>query len=262
MKKAFFLLLKDPKKFVRKVFQRLFSARQNKYPFLFKEPLYNCRFEINNHIEEFRICSWGGEKDYVTSIIEYLEKDDIFFDIGASVGLVSILAAKKLSKGKVYSFEPDPENRLRLIKNYTLNGLTNYHIQPFAIGEKEDLLSLYTAGSNDKSPSLKQVNGIDSFIEVEVKSIDDLIDKKSLPVPTVIKIDIEGAELMALRGMFNTLTGYNRPRLIFIEIHPKFLGAFGANEDQINDLIAQTNYTLVKSNTRDEQILCTLFKKD
>lgn len=228
------------------------------YPYIHSEEEHSISFHINNPIEEFRLKNWGGEKEYVVSMMKELREDDIFFDIGSSVGLISITAARLLKKGKVISFEPDPENTMRLKSNYSLNKLTNYQIQNIAVGNEKTVMKLFTAGSNAFSPSLEKVNGIDSSIEVEVDTIDNLLDKGLIPFPTVVKIDIEGAEMMALEGMKSLLRSEKRPRLIFVEIHPLFLPSFNTSEDEIFSFLKQFNFVMTEKIKRDKQILCKL----
>jgi predicted O-methyltransferase YrrM len=124
---------------LRNIYHRL--QKGNKYPFNHKEN--KIIFRINNSIEEFRLANWGGEKGYVLEMIQSLKSDDVFYDIGSSVGLVSIHAANKLTNGKVISFEPDPENQKCLKENYKLNRLNNYKLVPIAVGETLDKLKLY-----------------------------------------------------------------------------------------------------------------------
>jgi hypothetical protein len=105
---------------------------------------------------------------------------------------------------------------------------------------------------------LEKVNGYESFVLVDVKTLDDLIDKNTIQVPTVIKIDIEGAELIALKGMINLLNSINKPRLLFIEVHPEFLHSFQSNTDEVYDFLSNTKYTIIEKIERDEQILLKL----
>lgn len=244
---------------VKRVKDRIFKVRPSeKFPFQFHNDYYSLIFEINNHIEGFRLANWGGERDYVINLVEELKEDDVLYDIGSSVGLISVISASVLKRGKVVSFEPDPENLKRLKRNYSINKLNNFLVQQVAVGETKGKLELFTQGSNGFSPSLKPVNGIDKHIEVEVNSIDNLIGNKIIPYPDVVKIDIEGAEFMALKGMEELLSSDKRPRLIFLEVHPKFLPAFNCTPQDIYDYLGKFNYTIAENIQREEQILCKL----
>jgi FkbM family methyltransferase len=140
--------------------------------------------------------------------------------------------------------------------NYSLNKLKNYNIFQIAAGEKRDKLTLYTAGSNGYSPSLKKVNGIDRTIIVEVNSIDNLISENKIPIPDIVKIDIEGAEFLALKGMSNLMSSLKRPRIIFVELHPEFLPEFNTNTEEILNYMKKFKYRITENIQRDKQILC------
>lgn len=253
------------KKLIKKLKKIIYKSNtynvEKSYPYIHIEVEQQLQFVINNPIEEFRLKNWGGEKDYVLQMINELEVNDIFYDIGSSVGLVSINAAKKLTNGKVYSFEPDPENILRLNENYKINNLKNYSIQNIAVGDTKAKMKLYTSGSNGYSPSLQKVNGINSFIEVDVQSIDNLLESNEIEEPNVIKIDIEGAEMIALKGMKRLLESNKRPRTLFIELHPDFLPSFSTTTEEIFEYLSQFNYTITESVKREKQILCKLTSK-
>lgn len=242
-----------------RVFNKFFKPKvKSRFPFKKFNELFPVSFEVNNSIEEFRLIDWGGEKEYVVKLIKDLREDDVVYDIGSSVGLISIISASVLKRGKVISFEPDPENILRLKRNYSINNLKNFEIKPIAVGERKGKLKLFTQGSNGFSPSLEPVNGINSFIETEVNSIDNLIRQNEIPFPDVIKMDIEGAEFLALKGMGKLLSSEKRPRLIFLEIHPKFLPSFNCSPQDIYDFLSQFDYKVVENVEREDQILCKL----
>lgn len=231
-----------------------------KYPYVHYDSIFDVRFVINNRVERFRLKEWGGEREYLEEIVSELNPDDILFDIGASVGLVSVIAAKRLRYGRVVSFEPDPENVQSLRGNYNANNLENVEIQNIAVADKTGKMTLYTDGSNGFSPSLKRVNGINRSIDVKVETIDDLLERGVLPIPTVMKIDIEGAELMALNGMLKLLKSSDRPRLIFMELHPEFLPSFGTSIDEVLKLVAGLDYNIVEKQQRDKQVLTKLVR--
>ena len=74
-------------------------------------------------------------------------------------------------------------------------------------------------------------------------------------LPTVLKIDIEGAEILALRGARKLLSGLfgPKPRVVFLEVHPKFLHAFNAVVEDVHELMRDFGYSLTSSRVRDDQ---------
>ncbi|MFQ5447047.1 MAG: FkbM family methyltransferase, partial [Saprospiraceae bacterium] len=100
--------------------------------------------------------------------------------------------------------------------------------------------------------------GIQSSIKAKIITIDGLLETQEIPLPDVMKIDIEGAEMLALKGMSHLLSSPDRPRLIVLEIHPKFLPAFDTNVTEIFRFVLDKNYQIDWMESRSDQILCRL----
>jgi hypothetical protein len=86
--------------------------------------------------------------------------------------------------------------------------------------------------------------------------LDNLIQDNIIEVPDNIKVDIEGAEILFLKGSIRTLSGDfgKKPRSIFLEIHPEFLADFESNEDEVRNILLNKGYKLVWESERDAQI--------
>ncbi|CAN1556681.1 fkbM_fam, methyltransferase, FkbM family [Spirosomataceae bacterium] len=208
-------------------------------------------FACKNNVEYYRVNNYGDEEMALGAFMFLLREDDIVWDIGASVGLFSIYSAPLVSK--VISFEPDREIYERLLKNIALNRFED-KINALQIGLSTEagLVSLSSDGLNGNSPSISNLGRHQGQIMVEVNSIDNLI-KSGLHWPSVLKIDIEGAEILALKGAQDLLKSNAAPRLIFIEIHPDFLIYFESHESEVLDLITSNNYLIVCNNIRENQ---------
>lgn len=216
-----------------------------------------CLFEVSTPVEVFRVEKYGAEKEFTAGILAELKQTDTFFDIGASVGLVSVHAGKK--GVSTFAFEPDPQVRERLHINLKLNRLTNVQTVAWAVSDSAAEVTLFTDGVDGRSPSLREV-GQRGGTTVVTDSIDNAIQRKELPLPDVIKIDIEGAEALALPGMKETLTSDNSPRVVFIELHPEFLPDFGATSDEVVTIIESYGYAMDEGKQRADQIHC-IFRK-
>ncbi|MCX7729529.1 MAG: FkbM family methyltransferase, partial [Bacteroidia bacterium] len=126
-------------------------------------------------------------------IKKILKQDDVFIDIGASVGLMSLYAAKLVGpKGKIWAFEPMQEMVLLIKKSAELNGYNNIDIFECALGDKETILPIYT---NRACPSLIEKNNEIPTHHVTVKILDKIIEEQKLENIKMIKIDVEGFEL-------------------------------------------------------------------
>ena len=210
-----------------------------------------CQFEISTPVEAYRVECFGGEKIFTKKILSELTPSDVLFDIGACVGMVSVHAAKK--GVHVVAFEPDPGYYSRLKTNLRLNGLDQVHVVPWAVSDKPGETVLYTDGVGGNSPSLRKV-GDRGSVTVRTDTIDLALSRDEFPPPTVIKIDIEGAEILALRGLTRLLQSKTAPRAIFIETHPQFLPLFGSSEAEVMRLLESFRYIQKYKSQREGQM--------
>lgn len=210
------------------------------------------KFNISNPIEHFRVINHGGETEYTLAMLQNLREDDVLFDVGANVGMVALHAAKIC---RTIAFEPDPSIRRRLQANAALNPDRTFVLEPVAISDSDGVVDLYTQGDAGNSPSLVQQEAGIGRVSVPSRSIDSLLEEGRLPCPTVIKFDIEGAEILALRGASKLLTSKQRPRALFIEIHDTFLPGYGSSTDEVLELLNDYGYTVrTYSAQRDAQL--------
>jgi FkbM family methyltransferase len=130
---------------------------------------------------------------------EHLSQGDIFYDVGANNGYLSLLASRLVGKGgKVFAFEPFPDNISAIQRVIQQNALSNCHLIPQAVADKSDTMTLYVDRSgNAATPSLMGGSDANTHL-IQTTTLDDFID--SYPIPRFVKMDIEGAEALALRG--------------------------------------------------------------
>ncbi|CDO88372.1 methyltransferase FkbM [Mycobacterium triplex] len=198
------------------------------------------RFEISNLVETFRVLEHGGETEYTGAMLQDLRNDDVLFDIGANIGMVALHAAKIC---RTVAFEPDPAIQRRLKVNSALNPDRAFTLEPIAISDTDGSVVLYTDGDDGNSPSLVHQRGESGSVTVTARTLDSLCAEGRLPHPTVLKLDVEGAEILALRGAQQLLTGPRRPRALFIEVHDTFLPGFGSSADEVNKMLEDLGYT-------------------
>lgn len=208
-------------------------------------------FEITSKIEKHRVSGYGDEADTIEKVLAELKLGDVFYDIGSCVGLYSLHAA--LLGAKVVAFEPDPAYRKRLMRNIKINRLgKQVKVLDWAVSDQNGSLTLYTDGVEGNSPSLREVGSRNS-VTVRTKTIDSAIANKEILPPNIIKLDIEGAEGLALAGMKDLLTSSNAPRFLFVEFHPDFLPQFNSSLEECKSLIEQYGYHEIQSFRRSNQ---------
>jgi FkbM family methyltransferase len=170
---------------------------------------------------------------------EHVPSGGVVWDIGANIGFYSLIAARLVGDGQVVAFEPLPANLAAITKNAALNGITNVTCSGVALGDSEGTADLQihsrqTWAKLDTSAdtAFQQELQATGSIRVEVSTIDAQL--RQHPVPGLVKIDIEGAEVAALRGA-SRLLAEHRPTII-CELH-------GTNE-AVCDLLESHGYAL------------------
>ncbi len=153
---------------------------------------------------------------------ELIKKQDIVLDVGANVGLFSILASKK-TKNKIYSFEPYSLNYKCLVKNLKNNNVYNVIPIPKAVGEKKGIRKLFFNPEKTAGCSLyKEISDFDmgGYEDVKVISIDEFVKEQKLKRVDIIKADIEGAEMELLKGAEKTIKKF-KPKIMISAYHRK-----------------------------------------
>ena len=215
--------------------------------------LRGCKFKVTGSTDASRVEEYGDEEEFTRLILDEVQPGEVFYDIGASVGLVTVHAAKK--GAYVVAFEPDPSFRDRLISNIELNRIENAKVIEWAVSDHEGSENLYTDGISGKSPNFLESRQR-NMIRVPVKSIDYALKLGELAYPSIIKIDIEGAEIQAIKGMKNLFSSEKAPRCVFMELHTDFLRAFGSSASEVENLMKSFGYYQVYEKPRRTQIHC------
>ncbi len=161
------------------------------------------------------------EQKQTIQFINHVRRDDIVFDIGANVGYYSILASRIVGKkGIVFSFEPVVRNLVFIYNHVRLNKLENVVILPFACSEKTRL-EIFSFGPDFAQGHIENTSKILNFNSysqtfVNAVTIDEFVNKSGF-MPNVIKLDVEGAELLVIKGAKETLIKC-KPK-IFLSVH-------------------------------------------
>jgi FkbM family methyltransferase len=141
-----------------------------------------------------------------------LSRGDIFFDIGANIGMMSLYAWKLVSpSGEVHAFEPEFYNYSALKFNINMNGASEIHLNNFACGSEKTHAILYPNFRNLGNSSIIKPDDSSRGEEIRVERLDDYIRMKSIPKIKMLKIDVEGYELEVLRGATSLLESDEAP---------------------------------------------------
>lgn len=151
------------------------------------------------------------------AIAANLAPGDIFFDIGANIGFFCLIAARRVGpRGQVYAFEPVPRNAEAVAESARLSGFDTVRVFAEAAGATTGrgqlLLADHIGGAALASAGAPP--DMSGRLEVGIVTIDDAIAHRGLRPPSLVKIDVEGAEIDVLGGMMETLRGH-RPKVIY-----------------------------------------------
>jgi FkbM family methyltransferase len=170
-----------------------------------------------------------------------ISRRSVVFDIGAYIGVYSLGAGRIAVEGEVHAFEPDPRSAGRLARAIEVNGLKNVHLSQCAVAdEKAELILVlqeYPPMSSIKCspPSQGVLQENLETIPVSVCTVDEYCTANDISNIDFMKIDVEGAELLMLKGAFNTITAF-RPELM-VELHERQSQNFGYSiQDTISHL--------------------------
>ena len=172
------------------------------------------------------------EKNETNFVKDSVNKGDIVIDIGANIGYYTLMFAKLVGDtGKIYAFEPDPKNFSILEKNIQVNGYNNIILEKKAVSNKLGKSTLYM-NENSAGSSMHKPNNVVNQIYVDLITLDNYFEVNTI-TPDFIKIDIEGYELNALKGMESILQSSDKTK-IMIEYNPLTKKEF--NSDPMDNL--------------------------
>ena len=201
---------------------------------------------------------WGEYESYEISLVKRLLKPkDVFYDIGANIGIFSLIASRAVGpEGKVIAFEPDPRCRELLKLNLADNSVKNVIVRDMALSDTDGTSGLvmdgHNWGKNSLSPSnVPETDGVGQA-SVRTARLDTIAAEQSLPMPTFIKIDIEGAELMCLKGAQSMLK-LNRDLMLFVELWPWGIQNFGGDYREFLKILRENRFEIsqVRADSRD-----------
>ena len=160
----------------------------------------------------------AGYEELVSAVTPYLNQDSIIFDVGANVGYFSFMLAKKIDfNGSIYLFEPLP-NLAKLCEE-TFQG-TSYETKVFNYGlsnEDSEQDIFVSSNGNIGWNTLVQSKASEDMEKVRIQ-LKEFENCQLDAIPTFIKIDVEGAEYLVLRGMLDSFKKWAHLPVILCEV--------------------------------------------
>lgn len=191
------------------------------------------------------------EYNEMTFFKKILTEKSIFIDVGANIGIYSLLAAAVIKKGKIYSFEPVTSVLDDLYQNISLNGLGDM------IEVVEKVVSDKTGYSEFIAEDISEYSHITSnktanSLSLPSVRLDDFCRNKKISFVDIIKIDVEGAEFQVLKGLEDYLKRGKVGTLI-IELN-RTNQFFGKRSSGIIEYLRKLNYNVFKFNKNNSLV--------
>lgn len=184
----------------------------------------------------------------------FLSPNAVIFDVGAHSGQFSKLFSKLVPKGAVFAFEPGEYAGAILRRVVKHRRLRNVHIVPQGLSDSEGTHDLYVPVKRSGAfgfglSSLMPQTGYDEAHlrkeSISLTTIDQFVAKRHVSRIDLIKIDIEGWELPALKGGASAISRF-RP-VVMVEIDASHQARAGATPEQIFELFIPNDYVAFKT---------------
>ena len=210
---------------------------------------YGALFDLAplDYIDAIALRDGYYESEVMEALRPFLTADSVFWDVGANIGLHAITAARLSPLTRVVAFEPNPAVASRLRSHAELNAAP-VEVQPLALGDRDGDATLQLGPPGNAGMSSLVPRKGDASVRVRIARADTLIDSGALPAPNVVKLDIEGAESLALRGFGQHLAAPSLRAVIF-ESDPRVADFPG--HCPAASLLAASHFTLQRLERRE-----------
>ena len=220
-----------------------------------------------NHLIKWRVKTFFSKEPNTLNWIDSFKKDEIFWDIGANIGLYSLYAAVKYNL-QVVSFEPSTNNTRILSRNISKNNCFN-KIKLFTIpliDKENSFLTLHESSKIEGSAHNSFGNNLDQDgknfnsthkYTIYGTTINYLLDHKILELPNHIKIDVDGFEHLILKGADKYLSNINI-KSVLVELNENYK----EQSDSIFKIMEKNNFKVDKKDSLGDGFYNYIFKKN
>jgi FkbM family methyltransferase len=188
-----------------------------------------------------RATTYFGEKWVLTSLLTHIGGDDVVWDIGAGVGTYACFVANAVESGTVVAFEPHPANARALETNLRASAAEDrWTTEHVALAATDGTVGLASEDGHEKPGTGHHYIAETSDRTVPCSRGETLV-ADGVPTPTVLKIDVQGAELAVLRGMGAVLDDVET---IYLEVHPRRCRRYDTSPDRIEAFLTAHGFRL------------------
>ena len=234
----------------KRVLMSLFAPRLKNREFLMEiEPGIQVPANLDDYVL-YGCFVHGYDKEPAVQLSRaIIRKGDTIVDVGANLGLWVMGAARKAGfEGSVHAFEPVPENLVQLVANLTMNGfdLDQVKCQQLSLSDRSGRATFYAAtNGNSGMGALASREGVNRPIETTLVTLDSYCEQHSIRHVDFVKIDVEGAELLVLRGAQRLLAAAEAPAIMF-EVDETLAASFASSSFAVKALLDNYGYDIFR----------------
>jgi FkbM family methyltransferase len=183
---------------------------------------------------------------------ELIQPGDTVLDIGANIGLWSLVAARRVGAGgRLFALEPVPGNFKRLRQALELNRMTWVECRQLALSDRIGSTTFYASTTgNSALGSLARREGIDEPLVVPTTTLDEFCEVERVGTPHFLKVDVEGAEALVFQGGGRTLGQEEAPAIQF-EASDPLLRRFGTDTTALKRRLTEFDYRVLRYDGRE-----------
>ena len=182
-------------------------------------------------------------------ILGHVQPGMVVLDIGANIGYYSVLLSHKVGpQGRVIAFEPNPNMLAELRHNLAINNITNVRVEPIALSNRAGELTFYLPPAGFEGHGSLAPNrsfSVAGNITVAARPLDDVLKDAGVSHVDVIKMDVEGAELLVCQGAARLLSGPRKP-IIFFEAEEHLCAPFGHRVYHLLSLLENAGFAVTQ----------------
>ncbi|MFH8363307.1 FkbM family methyltransferase [Streptomyces anulatus] len=195
-------------------------------------------------IQRFQYLFGEWEPNLSAFLRDRLRPGDTFIDVGAHRGAFSLLASHAVGPhGRVVAIEPSPQFHDELTDAATDNRRTNIQAVCSAVSDSRGTLTLYLEDpANLGHTTAVRPRHVHSAVDVPTAPLADLVTAAELATTRIIKIDVEGAEAAAIRGLLPRLDDLRDDAELVVEVTPRLLAKQGESAADIIETLREHGF--------------------
>lgn len=196
-----------------------------------------------------------AHEPHITKLTKkYIKESDVVLDLGANIGYFTLIFSKLVGlKGKIFAFEPDPTNFAILRENVLINKCSNVILIQKAVSKTSGKGTIYLSENNKGDHRIFDSGDNRKEIIIETTSLDDYF--KNFSRINFVKMDIQGSEILALRGMKKILKKNKKHIKIQAEFWPYGLRRAKTEPEEFFNILEKYNFCFFEINEADYNLI-------